>query len=595
MVLADVVKRWQQLKGREAFLSTGTDEHGMKIQSAAAKEGVDPKEFCDNNSRKFRELAAAGDVSCDAFIRTTSPEHKESVGHVWLQLKHALPEKLGLYKGTHQGWYSVSDECFYPESLVRPHIVPQTGKKILVSSETGSEVEKVEEETWFFPLTRYRDALLAFYDENPEWITPAERMSEVRNWVEKHLEDLSVTRPAARLGWGIADPEDGKQTIYVWVDALVNYLTQAGYGSKWHSASDDMGLWPADVQVIGKDILRFHAVYWPALLMALGLPLPKRILCHNHWIMSNRKMSKSLGNVVNPFSALQRWDVDTLRYFLMRDGSLSKDMSYSNQLIGLAYKKELQANIGNLLYRVSRPKVTAKWSTREAVRASREGMFDRTAEEEGSEPVVVVFSSLDEHLQAAPLRFADKMERCDTAGALREIFHLLRETNRYISDTEPWNLVKREDAESRRLLNLAIYNSAEALRIAGILLQPMMPSKASVLLNELGVRHDRRGLAFAARGKDADYGTEGRAGGGAPRPTKWDTIFPPVPDASDAAVEMPDPLRRDLHAKTRNKMNQMAEYLAMEARMGEGPPAATPSDPADGSSEGGGMKGGKEI
>lgn len=565
---------------------TGTDEHGMKIQRAAAKEGLSPKELCDNNSEKFRELAAAGDISHDAFIRTTDAEHKESVREFWLQLKHALPEHLGLYKDTHEGWYAVSDECFYPEELVQPDIVPQTGKKIMVSSETGSEVEWIKEETWFFPLTKYKDALLKFYDENPSWITPAHRMNEVRNWVQNHLEDLSVTRPASRLTWGISDPEDAKQTIYVWVDALINYLTQAGYGRKWHSASEDTGLWPADLQVIGKDILRFHAIYWPALLMALGLPLPKKLLCHNHWTMSNRKMSKSLGNVVNPFFAVQRWDIDPLRYFLMRNGNLTKDMGYSNQLIGAVYAKELQANIGNLFYRIARPKVTGKWSTLEAVTRFREGAFSKIPDH----PSERLFSSLDECLAKTPKAFSEAMEAYDTGGAIREIFDLLREvsrpplgpqlhyfiplltsfqTNRYVSDVEPWKLVKNTDAESRVLLSLAIFNCAEALRIAGILLQPIMPSKASMLLDGLGVRQDRRTVAFAGHGKDTDYGTEANTGDQSTRISKWDTIFPPTPDASDSDIEVMAQLRVALYDKTKNKMNAVAELLAMEARMGE--------------------------
>ncbi|OAA41634.1 methionyl-tRNA synthetase [Metarhizium rileyi] len=565
MVLADVLKRWQQIKGKETFFLTGTDEHGMKIQRAAAKQGIPPKEFCDNNSNKFRELAVAGDISYDAFIRTTDLKHKEAVSEFWMQMKHTLPQNLGLYKGTHEGWYAVSDECFYPEDMVRPDIVPQTGKKIMVSDETGSEVEWIKEETWFFPLTRYRDALLKFYDDNPDWITPTHRMAEVRNWVEHHLEDLSITRPASRLGWGIPVPEDHDQTIYVWVDALINYISQAGYGSKWHSSSDSMGIWPADMQVIGKDILRFHAVYWPALLMALDLPPPKRLLCHNHWTMSNRKMSKSLGNVVNPFFAVQRWDIDPLRYFLMRNGSFIKDMSYSNQLIGTVYTKELQANIGNLFYRIARPKVTSKWSTIEAVAAFRDGVFGELPEHTSQQ----LFASLDGHLEKITPAFSEKMEECNTGGAVREIFNLLRETNRYVTDAEPWNLVRKYDTQSRILLNLTIYNCAEALRIAGILLQPIMPTKASLLLTELGVRVDRRTIEFAFKGRDAEYGTEAKTGDAAARLKKWDTIFPPTPNAHDSDLEVMEQLGSALRDKTKNKMNQIAELLAMEARMGE--------------------------
>ncbi|KAG6041146.1 hypothetical protein E4U41_005870 [Claviceps citrina] len=565
MVLADVFKRWQQIQGRQAFLLTGTDEHGMKIQRSAAKAKIEPKEFCDANSNKFLELAAMGNISYNAFMRTTDPEHKESVSAFWLQLKHALPEHLGLYKGSHEGWYAVNDECFYPRNVVRPSIVPQSGKKIMISEETGSEVEWVEEETWFFPLTKYKDALLRFYDENPDWIQPAHRMNEVRDWVENHLEDLSITRPASRLSWGIQDPEDHNQTIYVWVDALINYITQAGYGRKWHSPSENMGIWPADLQIIGKDILRFHAIYWPALLIALGLPLPKRLLCHNHWTMSDRKMSKSFGNVVSPFFAAQRWDVDVLRYFLMRNGSLTKDMSYSNQLIGTVYAKELQANIGNLFYRVARPKATVNWSTVEAVSAFREGAFQVMPEGYTKG----LFASLDEHLEKAPGAFCQEMENYNTAGAIREIFNLLRETNRYVSDTEPWNLVKEAHADSRLLLNLVVYNCAEALRIAGILLQPVMPIKAGLLLNELGVAEERRSIEFAVKGKDAHYGTESKTGTSATRDKKWDTIFPPVPNWRDSDAELRAQLRSALQDKTKNHVNQFAELLAMEARMGE--------------------------
>lgn len=429
MVLADVLKRWHQINGKQAILCTGTDEHGMKIQRAAAKQGMNAKELCDGNSNKFRELASEASISNDFFIRTTDQDHKDAVAQFWLQLKHKSPEGLGLYKGAHEGWYCVSDECFYPEEMVQPSIVPQTGKKILVSTETGNEVEWIKEETWFFPLKKYREALLKFYDENPDWIQPAHRMNEVRNWVENHLEDLSITRPASRLSWGIPDPEDPSQTIYVWVDALINYATKAGYGSKWLTAKDDMGIWPPDTQVIGKDILRFHTIYWPALLMALDLPLPKKVVCHNHWTMSNRKMSKSLGNVVNPTFAIQRWGIDPLRYFLMRNASFNKDMSYSNQLIGSVYMKDLQANIGNLFYRIARPKAATRWSTQEAVAIYRDGGFKKHMERQEIKESENLHYSLETHLAKFPQVFSDEMDNFDTGSAIREIFNLLREVS----------------------------------------------------------------------------------------------------------------------------------------------------------------------
>ncbi|EQL02333.1 methionyl-tRNA synthetase [Ophiocordyceps sinensis CO18] len=557
MVLADVLKRWQQLKGRQAVLCTGTDEHGMKIQNAAVKERMPPKHFCDFNSRKFMSLALTADVSHDFFLRTTDDHHKEAVNRFWLQLKHSLPEDRGLYKGTHQGWYCVDDECFYPEDMVKASIEPQTGNKILINAETENEVEWVDEETWFFPLTKYKDDLLEFYDANPDWITPAHKMKEVRHWVENHLEDLSVTRPASRLSWGIPDPEDDQQTIYVWVDALINYITNAGYGAKWHTAKENMGPWPADLHVIGKDILRFHCIYWPALLMAMGLPLPKKILCHSHWTMSNRKMSKSRGNVVDPFFAMQRWDTDPLRYFLMRSSNYSKDMSYSNQLIGPVYLKELQANLGNLFYRIARPKVTGKWSTVEAVSAYRnDGAKKR-------------YFSLEPHLERAASAFSDEMDKYNTSGAIREVFELLRETNRYVADAEPWNLVKSADPRARTYLNWVIFNGAEALRIAAILLQPVMPTKAGILLEGLGGKPERRTLKYAHKGKDTEYGTSAESDPNGPKIKKWGTVFPPTPNKNDSDMQVLANLRALLDGDTRSQMSQMAEMLAMESRMGE--------------------------
>ncbi|KAK7209087.1 hypothetical protein V2G26_016265 [Clonostachys chloroleuca] len=570
MVLCDVLKRYQQLQGKNAFLSTGTDEHGMKIQQAAAKEAVTPKELVDNNSQKFLKLAHEGGISQDTFIRTTNQQHKRAVSHFWTQLKNGLPKRLGLYKSTHKGWYSVSDECFYPEDLIEASLEPQTGKKIMVSSETGSMVEWVEEETWFFPLTKYKEQLLKLYNENPGWIQPESKMKEVRNWVENHLEDLSVTRPAARLSWGISDPEDPKHTIYVWVDALINYLTVAGYGDKWHLKEENMGIWPPDLQVVGKDIIRFHGIYWPALLMALDLPLPKKILCHNHWTMSNRKMSKSVGNVVNPFFAIQRWGTDPLRYFLMRNGSLSKDTSYSNDLIEMIYLKELQANIGNLYYRICRPKSSSRWSTRDAIESFFAGDFKNNEHMVDLSDPRYNYSSLEPHIDGVLHVYKREMDNNNPAGAINEIFSLLRETNRYVSDTEPWSIAKKTDApEFRVVLNWVVFNSTEALRIAGILLQPIMPTKAGRLLDELNVKPERRAIQWAVRGTDDSYGISPTDSRVMEKVQSWDTIFPPTPAATYSDPEVLEILGGIVENPTKNRLNKMSEWIAMEARLGE--------------------------
>ncbi|KAF9775006.1 hypothetical protein IL306_006929 [Fusarium sp. DS 682] len=560
MVLADVLKRWQQINGKEAYLVTGTDEHGMKIQQAALKEGMPPKEFCDNNSNKFKDLAEQSNISHDFFIRTTDQEHKDVVQQFWLLLKARAPEGLGLYKGKHEGWYCVSDECFYPKDLVQRSIHPQTGRKMMISKESGNEVEWVIEETWFFPLSKYKEKLLQFYDENPDWIQPAHRMNEVRNWVKDHLEDLSVTRPATRLNWGIKDPEDPNNTIYVWVDALVNYLTTSGFGTKWQVGDKDTGIWPADIHVVGKDIIRFHAIYWPALLMAAGLPLPKKIVCHNHWTMSNLKMSKSLGNVVNPFFAIQRWSLDPLRYFLMKNGSFKGDMGYANEFIAAIYEKELQANIGNLFNRISRNR-KGKWSTLEAVECARNGLFNilRIFPKEKDE---FKFFHLENPLRIAPEGIRKDMDEINFSNALRGIFELLRETNRYITDTEPWKIVNDSDQKARRRLNWVIYRSAEALRIAGILLQPIMPSKASELLDGLGVKPERRTIEFAHADSDLEYGV-------GPvlikeSPDAFKSLFPPV-----AGIEMPDAEVVAQMDGPKNRLGRIVESLAQESREAE--------------------------
>jgi methionyl-tRNA synthetase len=352
MVLADVFKRWQTLMGKRALLSTGTDEHGIKVQQAAALDDKPPKEFCDQFAERFEELAQLSRIDYDRFIRTTDEDHIQAVEHFWFLLQ----EKGLIYETKHEGWYSVSDECFYPESQIVKSQEPFTGAVYMASAETGNKVEWVEEKNYRFRMTALKDRLLDFYEKNPGWVEPASRMNEVVNWVKNHLDDLSISRPVQRLSWGIQVPGDASQTIYVWVDALVNYLTSAGFPT-WTPGQTERGGWPADIHVIGKDILRFHCVYWPALLIALDLPLPKRILTHAHWTLNRKKMSKSLGNVVNPTYAISRWGIDTVRFYLLFEGGIADDANYDNTTLAAKYKKHLQWGFGNLLGRVTRTRI----------------------------------------------------------------------------------------------------------------------------------------------------------------------------------------------------------------------------------------------
>ncbi|KAF7960706.1 hypothetical protein EAE96_000380 [Botrytis aclada] len=506
MVLADVFKRWQVLKGDTAILCTGTDEHGMKIQRAAAQAGALPKEFCDIGAETFKELAQRAGLSNDHFVRTTDPDHKETVEYIWYMLR----EREYIYESKHEGWYCVSDETFYPESAIEKRLDPFTGRTFIASQETGKEVEWTSEKNYHFRLSAFKDQLLEFYEKNPDFVVPMTRMKDVVNQVSRGLEDLSISRPYDRLSWGIRVPDDETQTIYVWLDALVNYITKAGY--PWAPGKESAGGWPADVQVIGKDIVRFHCIYWPAFLLALNLPPPKQILTHAHWTMDNQKMSKSIGNVVNPLFAMDRFGVDVMRYYLVHDGGIKEDSDYGNEYIVERYKKGLQQGLGNLVSRLTRPKV---WNVRSCV---------ETTHSKGSSNPNSTTSRQIDFLNSVRNKANEKMRELNAGAALHVIMDTVYETNKYIQHEAPWSLAKSEDPEAKERLVSAVYHSAEAIRIVGILLQPYMPQKASLLLDMIGVIPERRTYDFAILGADPSYGdAQAPLGKGA-----WDGLFPPL-------------------------------------------------------------------
>lgn len=498
MVLADILKRWQVLQGKKAILCTGTDEHGMKIQQASGKAGIEPKPFCDKGAEIFKDLAARAEVTNDHFVRTTDKEHRDAVEYAWFLLK----ERGYIYTSKHEGWYSVSDETFYPQSAVHLILEPATGRKIMTSIETGKEVEWTSETNYHFRLSTFKDELLEFYEENPNWIYPQHRMNNVVQAVESGLGDLSVSRPVDRLSWGIRVPGDESQTIYVWLDALVNYITKAGY--PWPPGKEEAGGWPADCQVIGKDIVRFHCIYWPAFLMALGLPSPKRILTHAHWTLGKEKMAKSTGNVVNPFFALDRFGVDVMRFYLAHDGGLSHDADYSNYHIIERYKKALNGGLGNLASRITRGK---GWNVRRAV----ETLVGSTSVKDrylATDQLALDHFNL---LVRTPYEVKESVDKMDVKGALKTTMHLIYATNSYLHQATPWSLAKElAEVPNPKLqpeLDKIIFLAAESLRIAGILLQPYMPNKASRLLDMLGVDENSRTFAHARSGRDSEYGT----------------------------------------------------------------------------------------
>ena len=364
LVLADVLKRWAKLRGDEkATLLTGTDEHGMKVQKAAAEASTDVKSFCDHHAEQFKHLCDAANIDYDRFIRTTDEDHKDVVRYVWEELNRSGY----IYEAKHEGWYSVSDETFYPSGQVHKVLDPSTGLTKIVSVETAKEVEWTSESNYHFRLSAFQQPLLKHYESNPGAIVPKQRMSFIMDEIRAGLKDLSVSRPSSRLTWGVQVPGDKSQTIYVWLDALFNYLTMTGYPVV--NRNDPDMVWPPNCQVMGKDIIRFHTIYWPALLMALNLPVTERFLTHAHWTMNNQKMSKSAGNGVNPFWAMERFGVDAIRFYMAHNGGIVDDAMYENSFITEVYNHLLRGGLGNLVQRVFRSK---HFSVRGAVHAVKE-------------------------------------------------------------------------------------------------------------------------------------------------------------------------------------------------------------------------------
>lgn len=506
LVLTDVFKRYHALKGRKAILCTGTDEHGMKIQEAAQKADQDVRVFCNENYKPFNTLARRADIQYDHFIRTSEPDHRFAVQHFWLMLK----ERDYIYTSKHEGWYSISDETFYPESGIHLALDPSTGRKFTASRETGKEVEWSSEVNYHFRLSSMRDRLLQHYKDNPDFVQPSTRMQDVIQHVTAGLSDLSVSRPVERLSWGIPVPDDPSQTIYVWLDALINYLTKSNYPFQIPRQEHAAG-WPADVHVIGKDIVRFHCIYWPAFLLALDLPLPKQIMTHAHWTLGREKMSKSTGNVVNPFFALDRFGSDTMRYYLIRDGGVKDDSDYDNMYIIDRYKT-LQGTLGNLVTRVVRGK---GWNVRRAVEY---GHFDDS-------------SHGKKHLDALrelPSTVDHWMGQLQPGEALKKVLDVVNQTNQYMQSSSPWTLGAPTDQHGRKKpdhqpadtskLDPIIYLCAESIRICAILLQPVMPGRMDHVLNLMGVSGEKRMLKDAAVGGDTEFGVptvevgEGRKG-----------------------------------------------------------------------------------
>ncbi|KAJ1893837.1 methionyl-tRNA synthetase [Coemansia sp. S100] len=472
VVLADVIKRYAGMQGKSTKMSAGTDEHGLKIQQAAERANRDTLSFCTQYSNRFRDLQAAANVDNADFIRTTDPHHRRAVAHFW----NVLVDRGYIYKGEHSGWYSVSDEAFYTELQVEERADPSTDKRGMFAIESGQPVEWVSEVNYKFKLSEFRDRLIEWIEGSQDVIYPEIRRNEVLAWLRAGVDDLSVSRPRSRLKWGIPVPGDDEHTIYVWVDALVNYATVDGY--PW--GDDKPNFFPPDVQVVGKDIVRFHAVYWPALLMATGLPLPKRILAHAHWTMGSQKMSKSKGNVADPFEAIERYGLDTLRYFMIRNGGIADDGDYSADEVLVRHKKDLAGQLANLAARCSSERLGVKLDGFAALSQALQRNVD----------------SRDAALHAMLTELPDKakplFDKGEFGRGLGLAFDVLAEANRHITENEPWTLVKSSDPEQQARLQVVLFYSLEAVRLASIMLLPTIPDKANRLLDHIAVDASER-------------------------------------------------------------------------------------------------------
>lgn len=472
-LIVDVLGRYHRVKGEDVFVMTGTDEHGQKIAEAAKSNGVTPYDFTTMVSKEFKDCFKEMGYDMDYFIRTTNPNHELLVQKMW---KH-LEVKGDIYLGKYEGWYSVSDESFLTAQNVTDG-VDKDGKPCKISLESGHVVSWVEEENYMFRLSNFRDRLLQYYHDNPTCIVPEFRRREVIRTLEKGLFDLSVSRRKETVqNWAIPVPGNDNHCIYVWLDALFNYYTtactQVGKAEGEDVLLDSfesLARWPADVHVVGKDILKFHAIYWPAFLMSAGLPLPKKIVAHGWWTKDQKKISKSLGNAFDPIEKASQFGTDALKYFLLRESNFADDGDYSDKNMQARRNGELADTLGNLVLRCVSSKINTKgeWPAPNAYMLADDKIIQE----------VQNLSGAVDHFFCLP----------DIQKALIAIFEVLRALNGYVTENAPWRLVKVDPGR----LATVLYVTMESVRVCVTLLQPVLPVKTAEILDMLGVPAERR-------------------------------------------------------------------------------------------------------
>ncbi len=453
-VMADTMARYKRIQGYDVMFLTGTDEHGQKIEEKAKAAGITPKQYVDHVVSGIKDLWKLMDISYDKFIRTTDDYHEKAVQKIFKQLY----DQGDIYKGSYEGWYCTPCESFWTETQLVDGKCPDCGR----------EVRRTSEEAYFFRLSKYQDQLIKLFEEHPEFLEPASRRNEMlNNFIKPGLEDLCVSRTS--FTWGVPVTFDPKHIVYVWVDALSNYITALGYGSEDDSLYQKY--WPADIHLVGKEIVRFHTIIWPAMLMALNLPLPKKVLGHGWLILEGGKMSKSKGNVVDPVVLCERYGVDAIRYFLLRDIPFGSDGTFSNEALITRINSDLANDLGNLVSRTVA--MVNKYFGGTIPTERTAGEFD--------DDLIALATATKAKVEA----YADEMQ---FSSALTELWALISRTNKYIDETAPWVLAK--DEANRARLAAVMYNLCEAIRIISILVSPFLPHTAPKIQAQLGAPAD---------------------------------------------------------------------------------------------------------